>query len=127
MMDPRSEASMAHVHPDLVGVIRLAATHVPFIVIHGLRSAAEEAADVARGASQTMHSRHLANKQGFACAVDVAALDHGHITWDAPAYSTIWAAVQAAAAIRKIPVEWGGSWTTLKDLGHFQLPWAQYP
>lgn len=127
-MDARSETNLAHVHPDLVAVMHRAAelSATSFVVIHGLRTVAEEAAMVAKGASQTMHSRHLAGKAGFACAIDVMALHEGHADWSAPAYAAIWTAVQHAAAELKIPVEWGGAWK-FRDLGHFQLPWHDYP
>lgn len=126
-MDDRSEAVLAHVHPDLAKVMRAASERVAFLVIQGLRTVAQEAANVAHGASQTMHSRHLPNAQGLASAVDVAALDEGHVSWAPPLYTAIRNAVMAEAALAGIPVEWGGAWTTLKDLGHFQLPWKQYP
>lgn len=127
IMDARSEANLAHVHPDLCKVVRHAAQSVPFLVIHGIRTQSEEAANVAKGASQTMHSRHLPNLEGLACAVDFAALEDGHVTWDPKAYLPVWRAVKAAGAALGVPVEWGGSWATLKDWGHVQLPWAQYP
>lgn len=128
-MDPRSELSFAGVHPDLVKVIRRAAeiTTQPFIVIHGLRTPAEEAAMVAKGASTTMHSRHLPNKAGLACAVDVAATTNGKIDWNSKLYAQIAVAVQKAEDELGITVEWGGDWKSFKDLGHFQLPWAKYP
>jgi peptidoglycan L-alanyl-D-glutamate endopeptidase CwlK len=128
-MDPRSELALKGVHPDLVKIVEAAALRspVPFIVIHGLRTVAEEAANVAKGVSQTMHSRHLPNKDGLACAVDIAAMENGHISWDARLYGQIAEAVKAAAAALDLPVEWGGDWHSLKDYGHFQLPWATYP
>lgn len=126
-MDARSEANLARVHPDLVKAVRAAAQSLPFLVIHGIRTADEEAKNVARGASQTMHSRHLPNHEGFACAVDFAALEDGHVTWDPKAYLPIWRAIRAAGEALGVPVEWGGSWKTLKDWGHVQLPWEQYP
>lgn len=127
-MDARSEANLYMVHPDLVVVMRETAQEPqPFIVIHGLRTEAEEAAMVAKGASETMHSRHLPNSEGLCCAVDVMAMTNGHADWDAKAYTAIQAAVQEAAERLGVIVEWGGGWTTLKDLGHFQLSWAAYP
>ncbi len=63
----------------------------------------------------------------MACAIDVAAISEGHISWNPLLYQTIAAAMKAAANELDIPVEWGGDWTTFKDLGHFQLPWAAYP
>jgi peptidoglycan LD-endopeptidase CwlK len=128
-LDPRSEALLAHVHPHLVKVVTLAHgdSAQPFEVIQGLRTLAEEKAAVARGASTTLHSRHLPNADGLACAIDVAAIDQGHVSWSPRLYQTIAAAMKAAANELDIPVEWGGDWTTFKDLGHFQLPWAAYP
>ena len=128
-MDERSEACLQGVHPDLAKVIRAAAdkSPVPFIVIHGLRTAAEETANVAKGASQTMHSRHLPNAAGLACAVDIAAEQDGHITWAPDMYGKVAAVVKQQAANLNVPVEWGGDWVSLKDLGHYQLPWKTYP
>lgn len=128
-MDARSEANFVGVHPDLVKVMRLAALRstVPFVVIHGLRTPELEAALVAQGHSQTTHSRHLPNKEGLCCAVDVAALEHGHVSWSPLLYRPIWDAVQACGIKANVPIEWGGDWKTLKDWGHFQLPWLQYP
>lgn len=129
-MDTRSEQELVNVHPALVAVVRLAATKAPFEVICGLRTVDQESACKAGGASETMHSRHLPNPNaaGLACAVDVAALDAaGAVSWDAELYGTINAAMQGAAAVQDIPVEWGGDWKTLKDFGHFQLPWSKYP
>jgi peptidoglycan L-alanyl-D-glutamate endopeptidase CwlK len=128
MMDSRSEKNLIGVHPDLVKVVELCAQHCKFIVIDGLRTLAEEQANVAKGASTTLHSRHLPNSKGLACAVDVAAVDeNGHITWSAPEYEPIAEMMKAAAVSLDIPIEWGGDWKKFKDLGHFQLPWAQYP
>lgn len=128
-MDARSEACLTGVHRDLCRIMRAAAegSPVPFVVIHGLRTVDEERANVAKGASQTMHSRHLPNHDGVSCAVDIAALDHGHVSWAAPLYGQIAQAVKHAAGELNLPVEWGGDWKSLKDLGHFQLPWAKYP
>ena len=127
-MDARSEANLAQVEPDLVHVVREAALTSAFIVIEGLRTPAEEARNVAKGASQTMHSRHLADQSGLAAAVDLMALDaNGNGTWETSAYEALAEVMKAAAAKLEIEIQWGGDWTTLKDMDHFQLPWASYP
>lgn len=126
-IDPHS--MLAEVHPDLVKVLLRAATStvVPFQIIHGLRAVAEEEAACASGHSTTMHSRHLPNKDGVACAVDVVALPDGAVSWAPIEYQPIASAILDAGHALGIPIEWGGNWTTLKDFGHFQLPWAVYP
>lgn len=128
-LDARTTANLVGVHPDLIKVVTLAYGQSPesFEVIAGLRTVGAEAANVADGASETMHSRHLPNSKGLACAVDVGALLNGCISWNVPLYQTIATAMKAAAAELGIPLEWGGDWKTLKDWGHFQLPWAAYP
>lgn len=120
---------LAQVHPDLVKVFETAAQTQPFQIIDGLRTLAEEEVNVQRGASETLHSRHLPDPRygGKACAVDIGCLDAGHLSWSVPLYQA--AAVQIFAAARALntPIEWGGDWVTLKDFTHWQLPWAQYP
>jgi peptidoglycan L-alanyl-D-glutamate endopeptidase CwlK len=120
--DPHNR--LAGVHPDLIRVVTRAAalTTQPFEVICGLRTVQQEQANVAKGASETMHSRHLNG-----CAVDVAALEGGCINWAAQAYTPIADAFEQASKDLGIPITWGGSWTTLKDYGHFELSWSAYP
>lgn len=140
-MDARSETILRDVHPDLAKVIRLA-PQLPqgFLVIQGLRTPEQEAINCAKGASQTMHSRHLPNRDGLACAVDVAALNDGQVSFAAgheeAVFGEIAAQVLKTAEALNIPLQWGGApvgaWTPgvvshFRDWGHFQLPWAQYP
>lgn len=141
-MDPRSEANLQHVHPALCGIMRAAAEVVRFVVIEGLRTPAQEALNCAHGTSHTLHSRHLPNAEGLACAVDVAPVDEdGHVFIppngvEAPFYTVIADAVKAAAAKVDVPIQWGGdpvgAWipgvaSHFRDWGHFQLPWKEYP
>lgn len=128
-MDARSVSTLKSVHPDLVKIATKAfeLTKQPFVIYNGLRTVAQERANVEHGASETMHSRHLPNKQGVACAIDVYALVDGKPNWEAAKYQPIAAAFLLAAHDLALHVEWGGNWTTLKDWGHFQLPWALYP
>lgn len=133
-MDPRSEANLQHVHPDLCRVIRAAAqTPQPFVVVYGIRTEAAERQAVASGHSTTMHSRHLpqSHENLQACAVDVAALIDGQVSFaaghEAQVFGKIWAQIEAAAAELKVPVQWGGAWAPFKDWGHVQLPWSVYP
>jgi len=130
-VDQRSVHSLAGVHPDLVKVMTFAygATKQPFLITSGLRLASQEAALVAKGASTTQHSRHLAGAGGYGCAVDVSCFDaRGQlVSADPHPYTGVAAAVLAASHELHIPVVWGGDWVHFKDWGHFELSWRAYP
>lgn len=142
-MDPRSEANLAQVHPDLQSVIRTA-SQVPqaFVVIYGIRTLAAEAEAVASGHSETMHSRHLPDPHfhGLAMAVDVAALIDGAVSFapgqEAQVFGQIAAQIQVAADAAGIKIQWGGAavgaWiegqvSHFRDWGHVQLAAETYP
>jgi peptidoglycan L-alanyl-D-glutamate endopeptidase CwlK len=123
-LGPRSVARLKGVHPDLVKVVERAIqlTPVDFTVLEGLRSLERQKALVAAGASQTLKSRHLDGH-----AVDLGAWVDEQVDWSWPLYGKIAKAMKTAAAELKIPIEWGGDWSTFKDGPHFQLPWKDYP
>jgi len=131
-MDSKSEAFLARVHPDLARVMRAAPqTPQPFVIVQGLRTLPAEQEAVATGHSTTLHSRHLANAEGVACAVDVAALVDGEANFapgrEEEVFGQICDQVQKGCDTTGIQTEWGGDWDTFKDWGHFQLPWLGYP
>ena len=117
------------VHPDLVRVIERAArmSNSGFRVIDGVRTVAEQKANVARGVSKTMNSRHLPAANGLSHAVDVVPLVGGAISWDWDDFYPLAKVIKQAAALEGVPIEWGGDWKSFKDGAHWQLPWAQYP
>ena len=120
-MDARSESFFTHVEPDLVKVLRTAApiSGRPWLVVYGIRTVSAEAQCVATGHSTTMHSRHIADKNGLAAAVDVAALIDGKQVSFAPGqeakvFGDIALQIKTAATILGIPIEWGGGlWEVL--------------
>lgn len=130
-LSKRSLSRLEGVHPDLVRVVKRAIqiTAVDFTVTEGARTREKQEQLIRAGASLTLHSRHLpeANKCGLACAVDLAAMVGGEIRWDWPLYGVLNEAMQKAGKELGVPIEWGGSWRTLKDGPHFQLPWKDYP
>lgn len=148
-MDPRSENYLAHVHPDLVKVMRATAqTPQPFEIVYGIRTLAAEEQAVASGHSQTLHSRHLPQKQyadianpdGLSCAVDVAALIGGQVSFapghEAQVFGAIASQAKAAALSLGVKIQWGGdpigAWVDgqvshFRDWGHFQLDPSVYP
>ena len=112
------------VHPDLVAVVEGAAqvTEVDFIITEGLRTKERQEQLVRAGASRTLKSRHLTGH-----AVDLAAKVGDEVRWDWPLYHKLADAMQQAAAVHGIEIEWGGDWKSFPDGPHFQLPWATYP
>lgn len=123
MLTPKDLERLKGVHPDLVRVIKRADTlGAKFKVIEGLRSLDRQRQLKAKGASQTMNSRHLTGH-----AVDIAPLENGEVSWAWPLYYPLAKIVKEAAKIEQVPVEWGGDWKKFKDGPHWQLPWAKYP
>lgn len=116
-------ARLTGVHHDLQKVVkRCASDGAEFIVTEGMRTLARQQQLLAKGATRTLHSRHLTGH-----AVDLAALVNAEVRWDWPLYTLLAQAMKAAAAAEAVPIEWGGDWRTFKDGPHFQLPFAQYP
>ena len=119
-----SETKLKGVHPDLVKVVRRCAEIAknPFVVTEGLRTLARQKQLLAKGASQTLRSRHLTGH-----AVDLGVLVGKSIRWDWPLYETVAADMKRAAHDVGVEIEWGGDWKSFKDGPHFQLPWKKYP
>ena len=131
-LPPSSLAKLRGVHPDLVRVVLRCADDwkdkdTGFIVTQGVRTLQEQNLLVKKGASKTLRSRHLKAPNGYAHAVDLAAVIKGQLRWDWPLYDRLAKAMKAAAKTEKVPLEWGGDWVSFKDGPHFQLPWASYP
>lgn len=115
----KSRERLAGVHPDLVIVLATAiqVTDIDFAVIEGLRTKARQKILVEQGASLTMDSRHLTGH-----AVDIAPYIDGRIRWDWPLYEKLAVTIKYTAENCRIPIEWGGDWTTFKDGPHWQIP-----
>jgi peptidoglycan L-alanyl-D-glutamate endopeptidase CwlK len=120
----RSEQRLKGVHPDLIRVVRRAIEISPidFTVLEGKRTVERQRELFAKKATRTMKSRHI---HGF--AVDLAPLINGDVRWDWPLYNQLSKVVKQAAKDVKVPVEWGGDWTSFKDGPHWQLPHKLYP
>lgn len=127
-----SLSTLKGVHPDLVRVVMRCAKDwkdktFTFGITCGVRTVEEQRLLVKKGASKTMRSRHIPAKNGFSHAVDVVAMLNGKVRWDWPLYDKISKAMKAAAKAEKVPIEWGGDWTSFRDGPHYQLPWSSYP
>lgn len=128
-LTPKDNERLKRAHPDLAKVIRRAAeiTQVPFTILQSDRTLAEQKANVAKGVSQTMKSRHLISKDGMVRAVDIAPLEGKNASFAWPLYHKLAPYIKQAALDVKVPIEWGGDWKTFKDGPHWQLPWSKYP
>ena len=102
----RSKDRLLGVDPRMVAVVEKAITisEQDFSVICGLRTVQEQEALVAKGASQTMKSKHL---EGL--AVDLMAyIDGGR--WELNLYDEIADAIRKSAIELGVNVRWGAAW-----------------
>jgi len=122
---PKSRSRLNNVHPDLVKLVERVyeVTDADFFVLEGVRTLEQEKANFAKGASQTMNSRHLTGH-----AIDIGAKDEkGILTWEWKYYAHLAEIFKKTAAELNIPITWGGDWKTLKDGVHYELKWSAYP
>jgi peptidoglycan L-alanyl-D-glutamate endopeptidase CwlK len=124
ILGSRSLARLEGVHPDLVRIVKKAAdiSDLDFTVLEGLRTVERQKQLFAQKATKTMNSRHITGH-----AVDLAPMIGGEISWDWPLYHRLAKTVKAAAAVERLPIQWGGDWRTFKDGPHWELPWKFYP
>jgi peptidoglycan L-alanyl-D-glutamate endopeptidase CwlK len=129
VLSEKAKMKLTGAHPDLARVIARAAalSHIDFAVLEVLRTPARQKELVAKGASRTMKSRHLAGADGKSRAVDIAPMDGGQISWAWPLYHKLAPIIKQAAKDVGVPIEWGGDWRSFKDGPHWQLPWKEYP
>jgi peptidoglycan L-alanyl-D-glutamate endopeptidase CwlK len=148
ILDQRSVANLNGVHPFLVNVANDMAKNavIPFTfaISQGLRTTAQQRADVAAGKSTTMRSRHL---NGM--AIDFVVLVNGQPSWSWNTYYTLADQMKAAGDRLKVPLTWGGVWDKkmadytepaiteaaeyikrggrFQDGPHLELPWDDFP
>ena len=111
----RSLEKLEGVDDALVAVVRQAIgiSKVDFGVICGMRTIQEQEALVAKGASQTMKSKHLEGK-----AVDLMAYIGSRASWELNLYDDIADAMAIASRDIGVPVTWGAAWH-IPDIGRF--------
>ena len=98
---------MEGVDERLVAAVKYAinATKIDFGVIQGLRTLEMQKALVAKGASQTMKSKHLDGK-----AVDLMAYIGGRGSWELNLYDEIADAMKEGADMAGVAIRWGAAW-----------------
>jgi len=107
ILSARSLRNLQGVRADLVEVVKRAIeiTKVDFVVTEGLRSIERQRELVAKGASQTMASKHLTGQ-----AVDLVAFLGNRVSWELALYDEIADAMRTAAREQNVGIRWGGAW-----------------
>ena len=102
-----SLAKLEGVDTNLASVVKRAIqiTLVDFSVIEGLRTVEQQRILVAKGASQTMDSKHITGN-----AVDLMAYVDGRASWEINLYDDIALAMKYAATELKVKIRWGAAW-----------------
>ena len=103
----RSLDRLQGVDERLVAVVNhaITVTKTDFGVIQGLRTIEQQKELVAKGASQTMKSKHL---DGL--AVDLMCFINGRGSWELNLYDDIADAMKEGAEFVGVPVRWGAAW-----------------
>lgn len=107
-LSKRSFKNLEGVNAKLIEVVQYAirVTKVDFAVIEGLRTLERQKELVARGASQTLKSKHITGK-----AVDLMAFIGSRGSWELNLYDDIADAMREGAIQVGVRVRWGAAWT----------------
>jgi peptidoglycan L-alanyl-D-glutamate endopeptidase CwlK len=112
VLSEKSARTLEGVKPQLADVVRRAIeiTNIDFGVIEGLRTEERQKELVAKGASQTMKSKHITGD-----AVDLMAYIGGRASWELNLYDDIADAMKQAAIELGVSICWGAAWQ-IKDI-----------
>lgn len=107
-LSKRSLKNLEGVHPKMIEVVQhaISVSKVDFAVIEGLRTLERQKELYARGASQTMKSKHLTGK-----AVDLMAFIGTRGSWELNLYDDIADAMRQGAIKAKVHIRWGAAWS----------------
>ena len=114
-LSQRSLDELEGVDKRLVAVVKhaITVTKIDFGVICDLRTIEEQRELVAKGASQTLKSKHLDGN-----AVDLMAyIGGGRASWELNLYDDIADAMKKGAELANVPIRWGAAWhiTDIRD------------
>lgn len=102
---------------------------IPIIIVDTLRTMEEQKANLAKGVSKTLHSKHLPNAQGRSEAIDIAPYDvyqlYGpdKLSWNVndPIFKTLADLASECASRHGLTIIRGYDWPNHWDAGHFEL------
>lgn len=117
---------MTGVHPELISVANRALSYqvIDMIVLPdgGVRTVKRQQELVAKGASKTLKSKHLIQKDGYGHALDLAPFP---IDWDdIERFRLVSVQMFKAAKELNVGIEWGGAWKSFPDFPHYQIKGA---
>lgn len=132
VLGTRSKNNLKGVHPDLVKVVERAITLTTqdFTVIEGVRTTQRQQELYAQGRTKPgskvtnadgvkNKSNHQAKADGYGHAVDIVPYP---VDWNTTSkFVAIADAMKQAAKDLGVKLEWGGDWTKLVDLPHFEV------
>jgi peptidoglycan L-alanyl-D-glutamate endopeptidase CwlK len=112
-LSQRSLDRLEGVDERLIAVVKhaITATKIDFGVIQGMRTIEMQKELVAKGASQTMKSKHLDGN-----AVDLMAYIGGRGSWELNVYDDLADAMKEGANAVGCKVRWGAAWQ-IDDIG----------
>lgn len=118
-----SKKNLIGVHPKLIQLAEVALSYstVDFGISEGLRTIERQRELVSSGKSLTMNSYHLPQEDNYSHAIDVYAYVQGKTSYRERDMKAIAKAMYRASAELGIWIEWGGLWTDLVDLPHWQI------
>jgi peptidoglycan L-alanyl-D-glutamate endopeptidase CwlK len=120
-LDSRSEEKLLGVRPELVKVIREAASRTKFRVTEGLRDPARQKMLVAQKKSRTLNSRHISGH-----AIDFIAIgEDGIATYDDDDMARVVNIIKGVAIEQGVKIECGYDWGW--DSPHVELDRKAYP
>ncbi len=116
-LSKRSISNLTGVHPKLIEVVHhaISVSRVDFAVVEGLRTLERQKELVAKGASQTLKSKHLDGH-----AVDLMAFIGNRGSWELNLYDDIADAMKEAAIKVNVRLRWGAAWT-IKDIRKWEF------
>ena len=106
-LSERSLSRLKGLDPKLIDVVKKAITitKIDFGVSEGLRTLERQQELVAKGASQTLRSKHIGGK-----AVDLVAYIGLRVSWELNLYDDIADAMRQAAKELNVELRWGAAW-----------------
>jgi len=124
-VDTRSEATIATLHPKVANIFRAlvngaAAYGYNIRLISGMRTYAQQSALYAQG--RTAKGPVVTNapagwsNHNFGLAADIGVFDGNNYVPESPIYAKVGPIGVA------LGLEWGGSWTSIKDMPHYEYP-----